>query len=600
MKQIKRILCFLLSTVLLVLLMPIPKAEAVPTQAEVDEKIRWIIAGIPDECDTDYEKALYLHDYLCKTVTYDESYSADEAYNALIYGRADCGGYADAYRRLLLAVGIRCCFVLGYAGNDSHAWNMIMLDGKCYFTDVTWDDNDDIYNRYGWIKHEYFMIPFEEMEKDHSAFKIITATDYSFYLPEECKHTEYIYTYKDTGKPGSGHFNNATTPEEAARHFVVTKVDGTTVTWRCDFQFDGNASQWVSANETQIGIILGCPSDMAGGMDGYGVLIYKGEVAFTPTESLSFAEPTVHLNNSQMRRQLSVNFVPADASYQNVTYSSSDPRIAKVDENGVVRAVSSGTAIVTATAVDGKTATCQIIVDHQHDAIRAVPATEANCLNKGCTAHYACDSCGTLFSDAQGNNIVSIMDVVLPTTSCITRTNMSNEDGHWQVCVCGKWMTTQILEHFDADGDGLCDGFGGENRCGYVMNPSATKPTTKPTAPPTQPPETAPSTPNTAPPTQPATEPTPEPPTSATEATSEPTVPTTESVPEDTANTQTATEPSAKPTTPDHAGDFSLEPDARPQIVLWISLGLLAAAAIAAGIIVIYRKKRRDNENTAN
>lgn len=592
MKQIKRVLSFLLFAAMLLLLMPIPKAEAAPSQAEVDEKIRWIIAGIPDDCDTDYEKALYLHDYLCKTVIYDENYSADEAYTALIYGRADCGGYADAYRRLLLGVGIRCGFVTGYAGGDSHAWNMIMLDGKCYFTDVTWDDNEFTYDRYGWIKHEYFMISFEEMEKDHRASGVLASVDYRFDLPEECNHTDYTYTYQDTGKPGSGHFNNSTTPEEAARHFKVRKVDGTTVTWRCDFQFDGNAEDWVARNRDAIGNILGCPLDMTGGMDGYGVLEYSGEMAFTPIQSLSFAEPTVYLNNSNMRRQLSLNFAPADASYQNVIYSSSDSRIAKVDDNGIVRAVSGGTATITATAVDGKTATCQIVVDHQHNAIRAAAAVEASCLNKGCKAHYVCDSCGTLFLDAQGNQAVSVMDVALPVINCRTRINQSNEQGHWQVCICGKWMTTQVQEHFDADGDGLCDGFGGSKRCGYVLNPSATKPAPKPTSKPTQPvtkPTNPPTQPSELQPTAPSTAPVTEP---STQATSEPTQSATESTPAASADI----EPSSVPTLPaeslDDTEDAVPEPAGQPSALLWIIPAVLVSAAIASAIIFMKRRKR--------
>ena len=100
MEKIKRIFSLALCLVLVVLMLPAPTANARPSQAEVDEKIRWIIASIPDSCDTDYEKALWLHDYLCKTVVYE--YDLDEySYTALINGEADCGGYAAAYAELL-------------------------------------------------------------------------------------------------------------------------------------------------------------------------------------------------------------------------------------------------------------------------------------------------------------------------------------------------------------------------------------------------------------------------------------------------------------------------------------------------------------------
>ena len=46
-------------------------------------------------------------------------------------------------------------------------------------------------------------------------------------------------------------------------------------------------------------------------------------------------------------------FEPADASLQQATYKSSQPRIATVDENGVVTGIKAGSATIKATAIDG-------------------------------------------------------------------------------------------------------------------------------------------------------------------------------------------------------------------------------------------------------
>ncbi len=68
---------------------------------------------------------------------------------------------------------------------------------------------------------------------------------------------------------------------------------------------------------------------------------------------------------------------PEDAANQNVVWSSSDESIVKVDQNGEVTAVKTGTAKVTATTEDGgKTATCTVTVTD-----KAVPATGVT-LNK--------------------------------------------------------------------------------------------------------------------------------------------------------------------------------------------------------------------------
>ena len=60
---------------------------------------------------------------------------------------------------------------------------------------------------------------------------------------------------------------------------------------------------------------------------------------------------------------LTVTFNPENASNKNVTWNSDKPGIATVDDKGNVKAVSNGTAIITATAEEGgKTASCTIKV----------------------------------------------------------------------------------------------------------------------------------------------------------------------------------------------------------------------------------------------
>ena len=55
---------------------------------------------------------------------------------------------------------------------------------------------------------------------------------------------------------------------------------------------------------------------------------------------------------------------PSDASNKNVTWKSSDDKIATVDANGKVTAVAVGKATITVTTEDGgKTATCEVTVD---------------------------------------------------------------------------------------------------------------------------------------------------------------------------------------------------------------------------------------------
>ena len=60
---------------------------------------------------------------------------------------------------------------------------------------------------------------------------------------------------------------------------------------------------------------------------------------------------------------LTATIAPADATNQNVTWTSSNTAVATVSSTGVVTAVAAGTTTITATTVDGdKTATCEVTV----------------------------------------------------------------------------------------------------------------------------------------------------------------------------------------------------------------------------------------------
>ena len=86
------------------------------------------------------EREYLVFDYLTTTCTYDmEIRHAENAYGALVNGRAKCDGVAYAVTWALRELDVPCLSVAGYPSDGSigHAWNLVELDGAYYTLDVT-------------------------------------------------------------------------------------------------------------------------------------------------------------------------------------------------------------------------------------------------------------------------------------------------------------------------------------------------------------------------------------------------------------------------------------------------------------------------------
>lgn len=127
---------------------------------------------------SEYEIALYLHDWLLGQLEYDNSLKWSSAESALTRGMGTCQAYESAYSKLLTAAGITNSETRDTY--DGHTWNAVKLDGKWYQVDCTWDDTSD--NFYGDLdqRHLYFCITDELMAIAHKGHaKIYTADGYA-------------------------------------------------------------------------------------------------------------------------------------------------------------------------------------------------------------------------------------------------------------------------------------------------------------------------------------------------------------------------------------------------------------------------------------
>lgn len=108
--------------------------------------VRSIVQSAVAQCNnetdgSDYQKALWLHDWLLTQLEYDNTLKWSSAESALTIGLGTCQAYESAYSMLLSTAGIENTETRDTY--DGHTWNAMKLDGEWYQVDCTWDDSSD-------------------------------------------------------------------------------------------------------------------------------------------------------------------------------------------------------------------------------------------------------------------------------------------------------------------------------------------------------------------------------------------------------------------------------------------------------------------------
>ena len=115
-------------------LAPMNDAQAQEIKTFVDDQI------VKGETE-DYKKARLIYDWITKNVRYAGSNDTDiglAPYDVFTKKVAVCGGYSNLYKAMLNAAGIPAIYVIGWAGGQGHAWNLVYADGKWFYSDTTW------------------------------------------------------------------------------------------------------------------------------------------------------------------------------------------------------------------------------------------------------------------------------------------------------------------------------------------------------------------------------------------------------------------------------------------------------------------------------
>lgn len=186
-------------------------SQRISMAAELNKAIRLIYTEISNSVSnkTPYDIELFIHDWLCKNVTYNDDAVNDPdghpqaftAYGALVEGSAVCEGYSRAAQLILNAFGIKNGLICGTTDDgEGHMWNIVNIDSKWYHLDITWDDDDEV-SPY----HFFFNLSDSLITRDRKISPELK-TDYSnhedpwnFKLPECSSLDKHYFTINSGG-----------------------------------------------------------------------------------------------------------------------------------------------------------------------------------------------------------------------------------------------------------------------------------------------------------------------------------------------------------------------------------------------------------------
>lgn len=107
-----------------------------------------IVRDLKLEGLSDMEKAVRVHEWLCKKLDYGKS--QDSLNECLKRGEGKCDDYSMIYASVMNAAGVptRCMDGVPWGTTSGHMWNMVEIGGKWYLCDVTNDDQDGNYDHF--------------------------------------------------------------------------------------------------------------------------------------------------------------------------------------------------------------------------------------------------------------------------------------------------------------------------------------------------------------------------------------------------------------------------------------------------------------------
>lgn len=143
----------------------------------------WVNQNITS-ADTDYTKALRIHDFIVTKNQYNRGDSKDMSGGYSIYHPASilygnggvCNAYATLFDKLATKAGLEVRYATGFSKKtgEPHIWNMVKVDGNWYNLDTTWDDpavgfsDGYVVNMDEFVIYDYFLKSDTDIEKSRT------------------------------------------------------------------------------------------------------------------------------------------------------------------------------------------------------------------------------------------------------------------------------------------------------------------------------------------------------------------------------------------------------------------------------------------------
>ncbi|AJS60156.1 transglutaminase domain-containing protein [Paenibacillus sp. IHBB 10380] len=144
--------------------------ETAQETAFVTKKVQSVLKKIIVPGMNDHEKVKVIHDWVVLNLKYDTTLRKYTAYDGLSTGSTVCQGYSLLTYKTLKEAGIKNMIVEGAVqsgGNRQlHAWNLVLVSGKWYHLDTTWDD--PVPDQKNKVAIGYYLRNDEQMRKDHT------------------------------------------------------------------------------------------------------------------------------------------------------------------------------------------------------------------------------------------------------------------------------------------------------------------------------------------------------------------------------------------------------------------------------------------------